>query len=140
MQWGSKVAWFPAYSCYVKLYVTFVFKGGYKNFGNTIYLWNFSFTRLSTYVFCYQNCSDLLWEKIVLVIEKNISQVERWLPQHQSLTPNMKKKSMLMLGQNNYGLISTKTSSCKNKSGKLSKKNSSANLAFWKIPSKKPNS
>jgi hypothetical protein len=22
-------------------------------------------------VFCYQNCSDLLWEKIVLVIEKN---------------------------------------------------------------------
>ena len=24
------------------------------------------------YIFCYQNCSDLLWEKIVLVIEKNI--------------------------------------------------------------------
>ena len=23
-------------------------------------------------VFCYQNCSDLLWKKIVLVIEKNI--------------------------------------------------------------------
>ena len=23
------------------------------------------------FVFCYQNCSDLLWEKIVLVIEKN---------------------------------------------------------------------
>jgi hypothetical protein len=22
-------------------------------------------------VFCYQNCSDLLWEKIFLVIEKN---------------------------------------------------------------------
>jgi hypothetical protein len=22
-------------------------------------------------VFCYQNCSDLLWEKIVLVIKKN---------------------------------------------------------------------
>ena len=22
-------------------------------------------------VFCYQNCSDLLWEKMVLVIEKN---------------------------------------------------------------------
>jgi hypothetical protein len=22
-------------------------------------------------VFCYRNCSDLLWEKIVLVIEKN---------------------------------------------------------------------
>ena len=24
-----------------------------------------------TMVFCYQNCSDLLWEKIVLVIEQN---------------------------------------------------------------------
>ena len=24
-----------------------------------------------TMVFCYQNCSDLLWEKIVLVVEKN---------------------------------------------------------------------
>ena len=23
-------------------------------------------------VFCYQNCSDLLWEKIVLAIEKNV--------------------------------------------------------------------
>ena len=23
-------------------------------------------------VFCYQNCSDLLWEKIILVIEKNL--------------------------------------------------------------------
>ena len=26
---------------------------------------------ISKMVFCYQNCSDLLWEKIVLVIEKN---------------------------------------------------------------------
>ena len=24
-------------------------------------------------VFCYQNCSDLMWEKIALVIEKNFS-------------------------------------------------------------------
>jgi hypothetical protein len=28
-------------------------------------------TTTLTMVFCYQNCSDLLWEKIVLVIEKN---------------------------------------------------------------------
>ena len=27
--------------------------------------------RHPTMVFCYQNCTDLLWEKIVLVIEKN---------------------------------------------------------------------
>ena len=26
----------------------------------------------SVMVFCHQNCSDLLWEKIVLVIEKNV--------------------------------------------------------------------
>ena len=26
-------------------------------------------------VFCYQNCSDLLWEKIVLVIEKNFCKI-----------------------------------------------------------------
>ena len=26
---------------------------------------------LVTMIFCYQNCSDLLWEKVVLVIEKN---------------------------------------------------------------------
>ena len=25
-------------------------------------------------VFCYQNCSDLLWEKIVLAIEKNFKE------------------------------------------------------------------
>ena len=29
------------------------------------------FRRVSEMVFCYQYCSDLLWEKIVLVIEKN---------------------------------------------------------------------
>ena len=27
-------------------------------------------------VFCYQNCSDLLWEKIVLVIEKKFWKFE----------------------------------------------------------------
>ena len=30
-----------------------------------------SFTWNGKMVFCYQNCYDLLWEKIVLVIEKN---------------------------------------------------------------------
>ena len=28
-------------------------------------------TQIWTMVFCYQNCSDLLWEKIVVVIKKN---------------------------------------------------------------------
>ena len=30
-----------------------------------------------TMVFCYQNCSDLLWEKKNLVIEKNIFEITR---------------------------------------------------------------
>ena len=30
-------------------------------------------------VFCYQNCSDLLWEKIVLVIEKTF-EIRGWRP------------------------------------------------------------
>ena len=29
------------------------------------------FFSMKILVFCYQNCSDLLWEKIVLLIEKN---------------------------------------------------------------------
>ena len=37
-------------------------KGNLKKFKET-HSWSM--------VFCYQNCSDLLWEKIVLVIEKN---------------------------------------------------------------------
>ena len=49
-----------------------------KTFNNGIYTWVF-FTLLcsnplnctTTMVFCYQNFSDLLWEKIALVIENN---------------------------------------------------------------------
>ena len=31
-------------------------------------------------VFCYQNCCDLLWEKIVLVIEKKTFEIRGWNP------------------------------------------------------------
>ena len=31
-------------------------------------------------VFCYQNCSDLLWEKIVLVIDKKKKKNRDWRP------------------------------------------------------------
>ena len=34
------------------------------------------FYHCCTMVFCYQNCSDLLWEKFVLVIEKNLWKFE----------------------------------------------------------------
>ena len=32
---------------------------------------NYLFLKARGMVFCYQNCSNLLWEKVVLVIEKN---------------------------------------------------------------------
>ena len=38
----------------------------------TIYSPIFYLVKSSEMVFCYQNCSDLLWEKIVLVIKKKI--------------------------------------------------------------------
>ena len=34
--------------------------------------------QVSEMVFCYQNCSDLLWEKIVLVIKKNFWEKGQW--------------------------------------------------------------
>ena len=41
------------------------------DFFQTCYL-NISKNISKNIVFCYQNCSDLLWDKIVLVIEKNV--------------------------------------------------------------------
>ena len=38
-------------------------------------LWN-RITKIAEMVFCYENCSDLLWEKIVLVIEKSFGGFE----------------------------------------------------------------
>ena len=38
---------------------------------NLNYFINVEISLVVKMVFCYQNCSDLLWEKIVLVIEKN---------------------------------------------------------------------
>ena len=32
-------------------------------------------------VFCYQNCTDLLWEKIVLVIQKKLFEIRGWRSQ-----------------------------------------------------------
>ena len=48
---------------------------GLVSYQGAKYLGFFSSHSLKTreMVFCYQNCSDLLWEKIVLVIEKKIN-------------------------------------------------------------------
>ena len=39
----------------------------------------YSTNLIKTMVFCYQNCSDLLWQKIVLVIEKTF-EIRGWRP------------------------------------------------------------
>ena len=48
---------------------------GHRYLDDIFEYWQTNATNLSkfpwTMVFCYQNCSDLLWEKNVLVIEKN---------------------------------------------------------------------
>ena len=35
---------------------------------------------LKVRIFCFQNCSDLLWEKNVLLIEKNTFEIQGWRP------------------------------------------------------------
>ena len=52
-------------------------------------------------VFCYQYCSDLVWEKIVLVIEKKLLKFEA---EGQELEKNMRSQEQFiqpMKGQNN---------------------------------------
>ena len=60
-------------------------------------------------VFCYKNCSDLLWEKIVLVIEKNLFLIA--IEKLYSKKKFVRKKVMiswsleqffLTVGQNNF--------------------------------------
>ena len=48
-------------------------------------------------VFCYQNCSDLLWEKIVLVIEKNLGR------EFAKILRSLEQFDRTVKGQNNFG-------------------------------------
>ena len=53
-------------------------------------------------VFCYQNCSDLLWEKIVLVIEKKLLKFEaEGLEFAKNLRP-LEQFIQAVKGQNNF--------------------------------------
>ena len=57
------------------------------------------------YVFCYQNCSDPLWEKNVLVIEKNLFQ--GWRPRickNFEITRTIYLIIQTVKGQNNFWL------------------------------------
>ena len=50
-------------------------------------------------VFCYQNCSDLLWEKIVLVIEKNFEAEGR---EFEIFLRSLEHFIQTVKGQNNF--------------------------------------
>ena len=50
-------------------------------------------------VFCYQNCSDLLWEKIVLVIEKNFEAERR---EFSKILRPLEQFVQTVKGQNNF--------------------------------------
>ena len=54
-----------------------------------------------TMVFCCQNCSDLLWEKVVLVIEKNF-EAEGW--EFAKFLRSLEQFIQTVKGQNNFWL------------------------------------
>ena len=57
---------------------------------------------LTTMVFCYQNCSDLLWEKIVLVIEKKLLKFVAEGQEFAKFLRSLKQFVRKMKGQNNF--------------------------------------
>ena len=53
-------------------------------------------------VFCYQKCSDLLWEKIVLVIEKNFVKFEAEGREFAKFLRSQEQFIQTVKGQNNF--------------------------------------
>ena len=53
-------------------------------------------------VFCYQNCSDLLWEKIVLVIEKKLLKLEAEGWEFAKILRSLDQFIQTVKGQNNF--------------------------------------
>ena len=52
-------------------------------------------------VFCYQNCSDLLWEKIALVIKKNLFKFEAEGQEFAKVLRALEQFIQAVKGQNN---------------------------------------
>ena len=62
--------WFRIFcACRPMIYLQFLLFVSHIFFADILITW---LTWSKEMVFCYQNCSDLLWEKNVLVIEKNL--------------------------------------------------------------------
>ena len=53
-------------------------------------------------VFCYQDCSDLLWEKIVQVIEKKLIKFEAEGREFVNFLRSLKQFIQTVKGQNNF--------------------------------------
>ena len=53
-------------------------------------------------VFCYQNCSDLLTESIVLVIEKNLLKFEAEGREFAKILRSLEQFVRTVKGQNNF--------------------------------------
>ena len=60
------------------------------------------FIILPSMVFCYQNCSDLLWEKIVLVIEKKLLKFEAEGREFAKFLRSLEQFIQTVKGQNNF--------------------------------------
>ena len=54
------------------------------------------------YVFCYQNCSDLLWEKIILVIEKKLLKFEAEGQEFAKILRSLEQFVQTVNCQNNF--------------------------------------
>ena len=53
-------------------------------------------------VFCYQNCSDLLWEKIVIVIEKKLLKFEAESWEFSKFLRSLEQLMQAVKGQKNF--------------------------------------
>ena len=54
-------------------------------------------------VFCYQNCSDLLWEKIVPMFEKKLLKFEAEGREFENVLRSQEQFIQTEEGQNNFG-------------------------------------
>ena len=53
-------------------------------------------------VFCYQNCSDLLWEKSVLVIGEKVLKFEAEGREFAKVLRSLEQSVQAVKGQNNF--------------------------------------
>ena len=53
-------------------------------------------------VFCYQNCSDLLWEKIVPMFEKKLLKFEAEGREFENVLRSLEQFIQTVKGQNNF--------------------------------------